>query len=351
MSDNQKYYYLKFKSNYFEQDHIKVIESMKNGYEYSLIILKLYLKSLKWDGRLMINERIPYMSDKIELLTGVLGHDPANVMHTINLSKELGVIDIIESGEMFMSDIQSFIGKSSTEADRIRKYREKLDNFQVTDDMYKCTPELELELELEKEIDIELHAPQAEAHFPLSLKAHSDTKQTVSDTVQPEQLSNTSPPSVAHPPQKATRATHSHVGDTLEPHVGNEPDQHEKWFKSVPIIISNGTYWDIPEYVASQILCTYPDIDLQYELKKMALWATGNYSKRKTAKGMPRFVTSWINRAAEDAPKQEKRLTTTEAFKLWSAGTPDERTSMLIKAHKIWEGQDYSEFKMRYEAK
>jgi len=32
MSDNKKYYYLKFKEHYFDQDHVKVIESMQNGH-------------------------------------------------------------------------------------------------------------------------------------------------------------------------------------------------------------------------------------------------------------------------------------------------------------------------------
>ena len=164
MSENKKYYYLKFKENYFEQDHIKVIEAMKNGYEYSLIILKLYLKSLKWEGQLMINERIPYMADKIDILAGVLGHDPANVMHAVNLAKEMGIIDILNTGEIFISDIQNFIGHGSTEAERKAQYRKKIEENAkklITNKSKKkggqtkgqCPgqfpPELELELELE----------------------------------------------------------------------------------------------------------------------------------------------------------------------------------------------------------
>jgi predicted phage replisome organizer len=163
MSDNKKYYYLKFKENYFDQDHIKVIEAMKNGYEYSLIILKLYLKAVKFDGQLKVNETIPYSSNKIDILASVLGHDPANVMHAINLAKDLGVIEILTTGEIFMKDIQSFIGHSSTEADRKRKYRSKLETgLIVVKD--KCPtnvpsmsqerpPEIEIEIEIELELE------------------------------------------------------------------------------------------------------------------------------------------------------------------------------------------------------
>jgi predicted phage replisome organizer/uncharacterized phage protein (TIGR02220 family) len=153
MSENKKYYYLKFKENYFDQDHIKVIESMKNGYEYSLIILKLYLKSLKWEGQLMINENIPYMKDKIDLLAGVINHDPGNVMHAVNLAKDLGIIEIVATGEMFIKDIQNYIGHGSNEAERKAKYRKKIE-----DKVGQCPghrpPELELELELEKNIKL-----------------------------------------------------------------------------------------------------------------------------------------------------------------------------------------------------
>ena len=40
--------------------------------------------------------------------------------------KELNLIEILDSGAIFMLDIQNYIGKSSDEADRIREYRNKI---------------------------------------------------------------------------------------------------------------------------------------------------------------------------------------------------------------------------------
>jgi predicted phage replisome organizer len=154
MSINKKYYYLKFKENYFDQDHIRVIESMTNGYEYSLIILKLYLKAVKFEGQLKVNEAIPYTAKKIDLLAGVLGHDPANVMHAINLAVEYGVIDIMPAGEIFMTDIQNLIGHGSTEAERKAKYRQKLTDMKKIENKGQCPGQLPPEIEIEKDIDI-----------------------------------------------------------------------------------------------------------------------------------------------------------------------------------------------------
>ena len=58
MSDNKKYYYLKLKDNFFDSDSLIVLESMQDGYLYSNILLKLYLRSLKNDGKLMFNDVI-----------------------------------------------------------------------------------------------------------------------------------------------------------------------------------------------------------------------------------------------------------------------------------------------------
>ena len=46
MSDNRKYYYLKLKENYFDDDSIVLLESMQDGVLYSNILLKLYLNCL-----------------------------------------------------------------------------------------------------------------------------------------------------------------------------------------------------------------------------------------------------------------------------------------------------------------
>ena len=44
-------YYLKLKEGFFESEEIKILESMKDGHIYSNILLKLYLKSLRNEGR------------------------------------------------------------------------------------------------------------------------------------------------------------------------------------------------------------------------------------------------------------------------------------------------------------
>ena len=158
MADNKKYYYLKLKENFFDSPEIKVLEAMQNGYKYSNLLLKLYLKSLRFEGMVRLNEYIPYSIDMISAITGI---DSDTVRVAFDIFKKLKLIEILDDGTIFMLEIQNFIGQSSTEADRIRNYRKKIDdtkkvvqgkctNVQQLND--KSTPEIEKEIEKEKEL-------------------------------------------------------------------------------------------------------------------------------------------------------------------------------------------------------
>ena len=166
MSDNKKYYYLKLKENFFESDELIMLESMQDGCMYSNILLKLYLKSLKNNGKLMFNERIPYNST---ILANITRHSVAVVEKAIQIFKDLGLIEILDNGAIYMLDIQNFIGNSSTEADRKRKYRtaiveeKKTLLGQMSGQMSsKCPdknpPEIEIEKEIEKEKEKDAHS-------------------------------------------------------------------------------------------------------------------------------------------------------------------------------------------------
>lgn len=152
MSDNKKYYYLRLKDNFFDSDELKILESMKDGYLYSNILLKLYLRSLKNDGKLVVNDRIPYNA---EMLASVTGHQIGTVKQALSIFKELGLIDVLENGAIYMLDIQNFIGRGSSEADRKREYRQRIetDRTNVRQISNKTPPEIEIEKELEIEKD------------------------------------------------------------------------------------------------------------------------------------------------------------------------------------------------------
>nr|DAP48619.1 MAG TPA: DnaD like replication protein [Caudoviricetes sp.] len=148
-----------------------ILESMSDGYMYSNILLKLYLRSLKNEGKLMVNDRIPYNST---MLANVTRFPVAVIEKAIGLFRDLGLIEVLDNGAIYMLDIQNYIGTSSTEADRKRAYRKKIEAEKkaLGHLSQKCpdkTPpeteietKIELETELEKDIEIEQHIEKAD---------------------------------------------------------------------------------------------------------------------------------------------------------------------------------------------
>ena len=145
MADNKKYYYMRLKENFFDTNEMVVLESVQDGYLYSNILLKLYLRSLRDNGKLMFNNAIPYNPQMIATITR---HQVGTVEKALKIFKEMGLIEIMDSGAIYMLDIQNYIGESTTEADRIRAYREKIEaEKRKSVHLYDIsTPELELKL-------------------------------------------------------------------------------------------------------------------------------------------------------------------------------------------------------------
>ena len=69
MSDTKKYYYLRLKDNFFQSPNVRYLETMKNGCEYVVLLLKLQLLSINENGRLAIGDR-PYTPLQLARMTG-----------------------------------------------------------------------------------------------------------------------------------------------------------------------------------------------------------------------------------------------------------------------------------------
>lgn len=176
MSDNKKYYYLQLKENFFDSDEMKIIGSKSTGFEYQKIYLQLCLLSLKSDGWLIFKDQIPYDA---ELLSRVLKIRIPKIKRALAMFEELGLIEINEENLIFMSDIENFIGKSSTKSikNKINYQKTKIKNQKVsncenevidnnvmkTNDIQEFENDKnglnsvpEIELKTEKELELEL---------------------------------------------------------------------------------------------------------------------------------------------------------------------------------------------------
>ncbi|HEL1708904.1 TPA: phage replisome organizer N-terminal domain-containing protein [Streptococcus suis] len=156
MADNKKYYYLKLKDNFFESDEAIILESMPDGYIYSNILLKLYLRSLKNNGLLMFNDLIPYNA---QMLATITRHHVGVIEKAIQIFQQLRLIEILDNGAIYMTNIQNFVGKSSTDADRKRAEYNKIKRVGEisTIETDKTPPEIEIEKDIKLDIDLDIN--------------------------------------------------------------------------------------------------------------------------------------------------------------------------------------------------
>ena len=193
MSDNKKYYYLKLRDNFFDNDDIAILESMPDGILYSNILLKLYLRSLKNNGKLMFNDRIPYNA---QMLSTITRQPIAVVEKAVGIFQEMGLIEVLDNGAIYMLDIQNFIGSSNTEADRKREYRRKIAlekgqnllghlSGQMSDEQ---APEIEIDnRDIKENRDIE-EIDSAKDNYPSAIAKYYQSRIGVLDGKQFEQL-------------------------------------------------------------------------------------------------------------------------------------------------------------------
>lgn len=136
----KRYYWLKLSSDFFEDETIQFIEEQENGVEYVNFYLKLCLKSLKSNGsliRLIGESYIPYDVKSLARLTGV-NQDTVRV--ALQLFEKIGLVKFLDSGELYLTQINEMVGSETDKAKLMRKKRAKeketeaLESNEVTTD-------------------------------------------------------------------------------------------------------------------------------------------------------------------------------------------------------------------------
>ena len=72
--------------------------------------------------------------------------------------------------------------------------------------------------------------------------------------------------------------------------------------------LKNGTPWPLHPSVATDLQQCYRHLLVEDELDKARIWLIANPSKRKTARGMLRYLTHWLNVADENRLKGRRQL-------------------------------------------
>lgn len=121
----KKYYWMKLKEDFFDDDAIGWLEEQPKGKEYALFYLKLCLKSLKTEGILIRTVgamMIPYDMKKLSEITKT---DFDTVVVAMELLKNIGLVEMLEGGEIFLPRIPGILGSETDKAVIMRRIREQ----------------------------------------------------------------------------------------------------------------------------------------------------------------------------------------------------------------------------------
>lgn len=158
---NKRYYWLKLKDNFFNEKAIKKLRKIAGGDTYTIIYLKLLLKSMKTGGKLYFDGIEDNFCKELAL---DIDEDDENVKVTFMYLQRVGLLKEINEREIELTEINGMVGSETSSAARVRKHRQikneqqkalqcNTQALQCNSDVTKCNTEIEIELDKEIELD------------------------------------------------------------------------------------------------------------------------------------------------------------------------------------------------------
>lgn len=154
---DKKFYWIKLKTDFFNQDTIDFILQQENGCKYIVLYQMLCLKTANNNGELntKIGEMIiPYDVEKIQRDTKYFDIDTVRV--ALELFKKLGLIYQQEDSILKISNFDDMVGSETKWAEKKRIYREKQKQLKLGQKEDNVREEIEYrDKSIEKDIDID----------------------------------------------------------------------------------------------------------------------------------------------------------------------------------------------------
>lgn len=121
-TEEKKRYWLKLDKDFLKSSQIKVIKNMPNGKDYVIFYLALMLESVETIGHLRFSNLVPYNE---EILASVTDTNVDIVRTAVKIFESLGLMEILDDGTIYMTQVAEMTGKESESAERVRRYRLK----------------------------------------------------------------------------------------------------------------------------------------------------------------------------------------------------------------------------------
>ena len=156
MAEPKRYFWLKLHKDFFQRKEIKRLRKIAGGDTYTIIYLKMLLRSIMSEGKLYFDGLEDDFAAEVAL---DLDESEENVQITITYLLNSGLLEMRSDDEYYLPDTKNSTGCETAVAARVRRHREKQKalqcNTDVTQVKHLCNGEIEKEIDKEKDIEIE----------------------------------------------------------------------------------------------------------------------------------------------------------------------------------------------------
>lgn len=274
----KRYYWLKLPEDFFRQLPIKKLRRIAGGDTYTVIYLKMLLLSLKQDGRIYFEGVEENFSEELAL---ELDEEEENIKVTVRFLLAHGLMKLVDETEYVLTQCSNMVGSESASAERVRRHRENKAlqcNVDVTD--VKRIGNVEKEIEKDKEKDNKYFCPEMNSGQPqpkveIEPAAENRTKVEIEPSCSRAELM-----------------------------VETEPAQAEVFIR-LPMI--SGEEYAVTRQYVEELKALYPAVDIEQAFRNMRGWLDSNPKNRKTPRGIKRFITGWIAREQDRAPRADRK--------------------------------------------
>lgn len=251
MATGKKYYWIKLRKDFLTGDTVDFLMSQKNGAQYVVLYQMLCIMCINTNGELFrqIGEVIiPFDVDKIQRDCKYFSRDTVAV--ALGLFKRLGLIYEQNPGSLIISNFDDMIGSESDYAKQKRMQRQ---SGQIRGHSSYIT------IDNIKDDDVDnVH----DNVLNLSIQSKSIEKEIEKDKIKREFCPEPESPSLGPPV----------ISLPL-----NDKSYHEIYQRDIDV-------WKE----------LYPSVDILQELRKMRGWLDSNPTRKKTRRGIKRFINSWL---------------------------------------------------------
>ena len=111
--------------------------------------------------------------------------------------------------------------------------------------------------------------------------------------------------------------------DCSEPQGDSEPEA-----ETAVLILNDGSGWRPTVKDYEEWCKVYPNVDVFHELERMRQWCLSNPTKRKTRRGIRKFVTNWLD-GEQNKPRKQSTVSKMDAIDQWAERRKNEESNLF----------------------